>query len=143
MSNNTAALYLRSSKDRSDVSIDAQRRELQNLSASKGLAIAAEFTDVVVSGKDDNRPGFQRLLAELKAPGRAWSAILMFDTSRLSRNQHVAHVFRHECKKRGVSVHFAMTPDLEGVAGIILPAVLHAMDEVHSFLSREKGLAGM
>jgi DNA invertase Pin-like site-specific DNA recombinase len=143
MSNNTAALYLRSSKDRSDVSIDAQRRELQNLATAKSLTISAEFADVVVSGKDDNRPAFQRLLAELKAPGRAWSAILMFDTSRLSRNQHVAHVFRHECKKRGVAVHFSMTPDLGGIAGIILPAVLHAMDEVHSFLSREKGLAGM
>jgi len=143
MFNNAAALYLRSSKDRSDVSIDAQRRELQNLAATKGLTISAEFADIVVSGKDDNRPAFQRLLAGLKASGRAWSAILMFDTSRLSRNQHVAHVFRHECKKRGVAVHFSMTPDLGGIAGIILPAVLHAMDEVHSFLSREKGLAGM
>ena len=135
--------YLRSSKDRSDVSIDAQRRELQAFAQSKNLTIAAEFADIVVSGKGDNRAGFQRLLAELKAPRRTWSAILMFDTSRLSRNQHVAHVFRHECKKRGVAVHFAMTPEVDGVAGIILPAVLHAMDEVHSFLSREKGLAGM
>jgi DNA invertase Pin-like site-specific DNA recombinase len=53
------ALYLRSSKDRSDVSIDAQRRELQKLAAERDLVIVAEFVDVVESGKDENRPGFK------------------------------------------------------------------------------------
>lgn len=138
-----AVLYLRSSKDRSDVSIDAQRRELRQLAATKGLQVVGEHADVVVSGKDDQRPAFQALLAELKHASRPWSAILMFDTSRLARNQAVAHVFRHECRKRNVDVLFAMTPELDGVAGIMMPAVLHAFDEVHSYLSKEKGLAGM
>lgn len=138
-----AALYVRSSKDRSDVSIDAQRRELAQLAQARQFAIVEEFADVVVSGKDDNRPGFQSMLRSLKSSGRAWSAILMLDTSRLARSQYVAHVFRHEARKRGIEVIFAKTPEVDGVAGIILPAVLHAMDEVHSFLSREKGLAGM
>lgn len=138
-----AVSYLRSSKDRSDVSIDAQRRELAALAAARGLALVDEFTDVVVSGKDENRAGFQSLLRALKSSTRSWSAILMLDTSRLARSQYVAHVFRHECRKRGIEVIFAKTPEVDGVAGIILPAVLHAMDEVHSFMSREKGLAGM
>lgn len=138
-----AASYLRSSKDRSDVSIDAQRRELASLAAARGFAIVEEFVDVVVSGKDENRAGFQAMLRALKGHGRAWSAILMLDTSRLARSQYVAHVFRHEARKRGIEVVFAKTPEVDGVAGIILPAVLHAMDEVHSFMSREKGLAGM
>ncbi len=67
----------------------------------------------------------------------------MLDTSRLARNQYIAHAFKHECAKRGVTVIFSKTTELDGVSGIILPAVLHAMDEVHSFMSREKGLAGM
>ncbi len=67
----------------------------------------------------------------------------MVDTSRLARNQYVAHSFMHECRKRGIEVVFAKTPELDGITGIILPAVLHAMDQVHSFMSREKGLAGM
>ena len=44
---NQASLYLRSSKDRSDVSIDAQRRELTALAAQRGLVIVEEFADVV------------------------------------------------------------------------------------------------
>jgi site-specific DNA recombinase len=138
-----AATYLRSSKDRSDVSIDAQRRELAALADARGFVLVEEFVDVVVSGKDENRAGFQSMLRSLKGSSRAWSAILMLDTSRLARSQYVAHVFRHECRKRGIEVVFAKTPEVDGVAGIILPAVLHAMDEVHSFMSREKGLAGM
>ena len=49
------AIYLRSSKDRSDVSIDAQRRQLQALANQKGFAIAIEYADAVESGKDDDR----------------------------------------------------------------------------------------
>ena len=143
MASNNAVLYLRSSKDRSDVSIDAQRRELQTLAKSKSLLIVGEFSDVVVSGKNENRPGFQDLLSQLKNKRRTWQFILMYDTSRLARNQYIAHVFRHECKKQGVEAYFVMTPDLDGIAGIIMPAILHAVDEMHSFVSKEKGLAGM
>ena len=44
---NRAVLYLRSSKDRSDVSIDAQRRELQSLAQARGIIIAGEYSDAV------------------------------------------------------------------------------------------------
>ena len=137
------ALYLRSSKDRTDVSIDAQRRELQALARTRKLTIIEEFADAVESGKDANRPGFQNLIRQINSKTRAWNVVLMVDTSRLARNQYIAHSFMHECRKRDIEVIFAKTPELDGVTGIILPAVLHAMDQVHSFMSREKGLAGM
>jgi len=57
-----AALYLRSSKDRSAVSIQAQRRELLALAQTRNLIITAEFADAVESGKDVDRPGFQQML---------------------------------------------------------------------------------
>lgn len=69
----TAALYLRSSKDRSDVSIDAQRRELFALAHDKKLSIVAEYVDAVESAKTDQRPGFQSLLRDLKSADRPWS----------------------------------------------------------------------
>ncbi len=137
------ALYLRSSKDRTDVSIDAQRRELQEVAKKRNLTAVEEFTDAVESGKDANRPGFQDLIRQINNKARPWNVVLMVDTSRLARNQYIAHSFMHECRKRGIEVIFAKTPELDGVTGIILPAVLHAMDQVHSFLSREKGLSGM
>jgi site-specific DNA recombinase len=137
------ALYLRSSKDRHDVSIDAQRRELLELARAKGLEVAEEFADVVVSGATENRPGWQRLLLELRSSSRTWSTIIALDSSRIARNQFIAHSLVHECKKLDVVLLFAKAPELDGIAAIIVPAVLFAMDEAHSMLSREKGLAGM
>jgi site-specific DNA recombinase len=138
-----AVLYLRSSKDRNDVSIDAQRRQLTEFAARHSLAIVGELADVVLSGKDENRPAFQTLLRELGDRARAWSVILALDTSRVARNQYIAHKLRHDCRKAGVDLIFAATPALDGYAGIMLPAVLHAVDEGHSYMSKVKGLAGM
>jgi hypothetical protein len=68
--NANAVLYLRSSKDRHDVSIEHQRHELAKLAADRGLAIVGEFRDVVESGKDDDRPGFQDLIEAARARPR-------------------------------------------------------------------------
>lgn len=140
---NLAAIYLRSSKDRSDVSIDSQRRELTKLAQEKSLQIDASFEDVVESGKTDQRPGLQSLLQALKAPGRTWNHLLMVDTSRLSRRRYSAQVFKHECSRRGVVILYAKVPETDPITSVVLDAVFEAMDEVHSLMSREKGLAGM
>lgn len=138
-----AAIYVRSSKDRNDVSLNAQRRELQQLAIDRDLAIVAEYADAVESGKDENRPGFQRLIADIGRPDRGWTMVLMLDTSRLARRTHIAHAFQHECERRGVKVAFARIPDTDPVTSVILHSVFTAMDEVHSLMSRQKGLAGM
>src|SRR6185436_11440745 len=83
--------YLRSSKDRHDVSIDAQREELLRVAAARGLTVAREFTDVVESAKDEHRPAFQELRAALADRNRDWTTVLLLEPSRLSRNQYVAH----------------------------------------------------
>ena len=138
-----AALYLRSSKDRSDVSIDAQRRDLERLATAKGIAIVREFTDAVESGKNDMRPGFQAMLRELKSAGRQWTHLLMLDTSRLSRRQYMAYVFDHECQRRGVTVLYSKLPEADPITDMVIKGVLRVFDEFHSLMSREKGLAGM
>lgn len=138
-----AALYLRSSKDRSDVSIDAQRRELTRLATEKRWSIVAEYADVVESAKDERRPQFQRLLTDMKARGRTWNACLMLEPSRLSRNQHVAHVFTHDARQYGVKVVFAQMPEPSPVVDIILTPMMHAWAHYHSYESKRKGLAGM
>lgn len=141
--NQRAAIYLRSSKDRSDVSIDAQRRELQKLATDRGILIAQEYMDVVESGKGEQRPGFQQLLRDLKTTSRPWDVLMMVDTSRLSRRRYVAQVFKHEARKRGVDILYTKVPEVDPITNVLLEAVFEAFDEVHSLMSKEKGLAGM
>jgi len=139
-----AVLYCRSSKDRHDVSIDAQRRELLSLASIRKLAVVAEFVDVVESGKDEDRPGFQALYAALRAPGRDWRTILVLDTSRIARRVDIAVVFEErEARPRGVEIIYKSLPDMEPVMRQFLKRQLQAVDELHSMLSRQKGLAGM
>jgi site-specific DNA recombinase len=139
----SAVLYLRSSRDRHDLSIDVQRRALHALAIARGLVVADEFADAVESGKDEDRPAFQRLLAALKAPTRAWQAVLVLDTSRVARRRLIAMMFESDCAKRGVQVVYKSLPEADPATDMVLRSVLQAFDEYHSLVSRAKGLAGM
>lgn len=143
-SNDAAALYLRSSKDRADISPAAQRRALEELAASRSLSITQTFEDAVESGSSEDRPGFQALVRAVKDPARRWSQLLVYDTSRIARRRYIAQAFKHELKKRGIAILYATRPaDLDPMSEVVLDSMLEAMDEVHSIMSREKGLAGM
>lgn len=144
MTTKTAALYLRSSKDRSDISPAAQRRMLQEMALARGITIVAEFSDAVESGKDEHRPGFQRLLQAIRNPKRGWNTLLVLDTARIARRRHIAVIFEEvECRKRGVDVMYRSVPDADPITTMLLKSILQAMDEWHSLTSRDKGLAGM
>ena len=137
-----AAVYLRSSKDRSDVSIDAQRRELKALAEKRNLHLVHEFTDIVESAKDEDRPGFQSLLRELKSPGREWTVLLMTEHTRLARNQFIAQIFKHEATKLDVEIVYAIAPDLDPITRLMLDSFMEAQAQVHSMMSKQKGLGG-
>ena len=137
------AIYLRSSKDRSDVSIDAQRRQLQDLASKKGFAIAVEYADAVESGKDDDRPGFQAMLRDIKSKSRGWGFILVLDTSRIARKRHLSFMFEMECEKAGIKVFYKSLPESDPITDMLLKSFLQAIDEWHSLTSKAKGLAGM
>jgi site-specific DNA recombinase len=143
-SSSAAALYLRSSKDRSDVSPAAQKRALEKLAASNSLSVARTYEDAVESGATADRPAFIELARDLKDRGRGWSYLLVYDTSRLARRRYIAQALKHEAKKRGVTILYATRPaDVDPISEVVLDSMLEAMDEVHSLMSRQKGLAGM
>lgn len=138
-----AALYLRSSKDRHDVSLDAQRRDLQALAKAKQHRVVAEFADAVESGKDDDRQGFRDLIEALRNPRRGWDTLLVLDTSRIARRRHLAMMFERECEKHQVRLVYKSLPETDPITEMLLKSILQAMDEWHSLTSRQKGLAGM
>lgn len=141
----TAACYLRSTKDRHDVSIDVQRQQLRAFAQQRGLTLVEEFADAVESAKDEDRPGFQRLIHAVRNPRRGWTTLLVLDTSRLARRRLMALMFEEmECARRGVAVVYKSLPEnMDPAMEVILKSNVQAMDEWHSITSRQKGLAGM
>jgi DNA invertase Pin-like site-specific DNA recombinase len=105
--------------------------------------IVEEFSDMVLSGKDDQRPGFQALLRQIKDKDRRWNHLLALDTSRIARNQYLAHALHYECEKRGIKILYAKVPETNTVMDVVIRAVMQSFDELHSLMSREKGIAGM
>ncbi|MCA3000248.1 MAG: recombinase family protein [Rhodocyclaceae bacterium] len=140
---NRAALYLRSSKDRTDVSIDVQRRQLSDLASAKGYIVVAEFSDAVESGKDVDRPGFQSLIRQVETRDRGWEILLALDTSRVSRRVFISAAFENDCEKNGINVVYKNLPEMEPAELILFKTIMQAMDQYHSLKSRAKGLAGM
>jgi len=140
---NRAALYLRSSKDRSDVSIDAQRRELADLARQRGLALVAEYADVVESGADENRPGLQRLVAEIRRRDRGWDTVLLLDTSRLARQPFINVMFERDAARNGVRIVYKSVPDDDPITAVVIKSFMMGIDQWHSLTSKRKGLAGM
>jgi site-specific DNA recombinase len=140
---NHTALYLRSSKDRSDVSIDAQRRELIALATQRGLLVVREYSDVVESGTDENRPGLRALVADIRKSGRGWDTVMLLDTSRLARKPIISVMFERDAEKHSVRVVYKSVPDEDPITAVLLKSLMMGIDQWHSLTSKRKGLAGM
>lgn len=84
--NKRAAIYLRCSTDKQDLSTKHQRSEIQRLSQPDGYLIVIEEADEGISGTSmKGRLGLERLMREAMTPQRRFDYILVYDYSRLSR----------------------------------------------------------
>src|SRR5215216_880386 len=105
----TALIYTRVSSEeqaREGVSLDAQLTECRRYAAQHGWMLGSEFQDVL-SGKRDDRPAYQALLAEvrrLRAGGQP-TAVVVFRLDRLGRRILERVRCREELKVLGVPVH--------------------------------------
>ena len=138
-----AALYLRSSKDRHNVSVDSQRRELYAYAKTAGDVIVAEFSDKVESAKTDDRPAFQALIDEVRSKNCRFSALYCYDTSRFSRRQYHAQIYKQLLKRKGIELTFLKLPKTDTILDPIIESLMEAFDEFHSQKSKMDGLRGM
>ena len=138
-----AALYLRSSKDRHDVSVESQGRELRAFAEERGDVVVAEFTDRIESAKTDDRPGFQAMVAEAKSKSRRFDVLYCFDTSRFSRRQYHAQIYKQLLKSQGVELVFLKLPKTDTILDPIIESLMEAFDQFHSQKSKMDGLRGM
>src|SRR6516165_2310622 len=103
-----AVIYCRSSKDRAEVGLDVQRKELKAYAESKGYAVVAEFSDMEISGSLDEtaRSGLRDMLEALRDPTHPWSTILALDTSRIARDPMLGLYITREAEKHGARIEY-------------------------------------
>ena len=126
-----AVIYARfSSHSQQEQSIDGQLRYCREYAAQHGYAIVAEYCDRAMSGTNDNRPEFQRMIRD--ASGRGFQYILVWKLDRFSRNRYDSAIYKRQLAKHGVRV-LSVTENVgAGDETLLLEAILEAMAETYS-----------
>ncbi len=115
--------------------LEACQRKAQEL----GGEITCEFFDQESGAKDD-RPGWTALTQEARDKStRRFDGVVIYQTSRLSRDRVSAGLFHRELRKVGVQIHYAIgAGDPSTAEGGLMIALQQAFDEYErAKLSRE------
>ena len=138
------AIYLRSSKDRNDVSCSAQEEQIRKVVQQNEEETYRVFADKALSSTRDVRPAFDEMIALALSQNPPFGKIYCLDTSRFGRDQHHTQALLWELrKKRGVEVVFTTMPQTGSYLDPAFEAIMSAFDYIHSQQSKVKGVASM
>lgn len=111
-------------------SIEGQFHVCEQYAVENDLQIIAQYIDRAKSGTNDDRPEFQRMIADSKS--RTFEGVLVYKLDRFARSRYDSAIAKHKLRENGVRVisateHLTDTPE-----GIIMEALLEGMDEYYS-----------
>lgn len=139
-------LYARVSTQRQaeqDLSIPDQFRQLEDYCARNQHEIVERFHDPGASATDDNRPGFQEMVAHALDKSTSVEGILVLTTSRFFRDAVGARVYKERLKRHGIQV-IAITQEVsEGPGGELVEMIFEAIDQYESRMNAFHTLRGM
>ena len=121
-----------STKDKQDptLSFPSQREACAEKAVELGGEIVCEFTDQE-AGRRDDRAGWAELLREAKErDARRFDAVIVYGTSRLSRDLFHALTYEREMTRAGVEVFYALTAsDQTSPEGRLIRHMFQALDQ--------------
>lgn len=142
MTSTKAVIYARySSNNQTEQSIEGQLRYCSDFAERTGLTVVGEYVDRAMTGTNDNRPEFQRMIRD--SARASWSVIIVWKLDRFSRNRYDSAIYKNKLKKNGVRVISATEAIGEGSEGVIIEAMLEAMAEVYSKQLGQNAARGM
>lgn len=137
------ALYARYSAGprQTDQSIEGQIRVCTDYCKQKGLTITEVYADKHISGKTDERPEFQRLIADAKK--KKFDAVVVYKTDRFARNKYDSAIYKRQLKINGIQIFYAAEAIPDGPEGIILESLMEGLAEYYSAELAQKIRRGM
>lgn len=138
----TAVIYARYSCDQqTEQSIDGQLRVCEDYAQRNGILILNTYIDRAMTGTNDNRPDFQRMLKDSNR--KEWNYVLVYKLDRFSRNKYESTIHKRTLKNNGVKVLSAMENIPDTPEGIILESLLEGMNQYYSAELSQKVSRGM
>ncbi len=127
----TAVIYARYSSERqTEQSIEGQLRVCNDYAERNDLKIVGTYIDRAMTGKNDNRKDFQRMLRDCTK--HEWEIVLVYKLDRFSRNKYEMAMHRKTLRDNGVRLISAMENIPDSPEGIILESLLEGMAEYYS-----------
>ncbi len=137
-----AVIYARySSSSQREESIEGQVKECAAYAERNGYTIIGTYADRAISGTTDNRPQFQKMIADSKR--KLFDLVIVWKLDRFARNRYDSARYKALLKKNGVRVISATEVISQGAEGILLESVLEGMAEWYSEDLREKVVRGL
>lgn len=124
-----------------DQSIEGQLRVCTDFCKQRGLTVIDTYCDRHISGRTDERPAFQRLIADAKR--KKFEAVVVYKTDRFARNKYDSAVYKRELKRNGIQIFYAAEAIPDGPEGIILESLMEGLAEYYSAELAQKIKRGM
>ena len=138
----TAVIYCRYSSDsQTEQSIDGQLRVCNEHAKSNDIIVLDTYIDRAMTGTNDNRPDFQRMIKD--SAKRAFDIILVYKFDRFSRNKYETAIHKKTLKDNGVKVVSATEYIPDSPEAIILESMLEGYAEYYSAELSQKVKRGM
>lgn len=127
----TAVIYCRYSSDsQTEQSIDGQLRVCNEYAKSRDMLILNTYIDRAMTGTNDNRPDFQRMIKD--SAKRTFDYVLVYKFDRFSRNKYETAIHKKTLKDNGVKVISATEFVPDTPEGIIFESMLEGYAEYYS-----------
>ncbi len=138
----TAVIYARYSSDnQTEQSIEGQLRVCQDYAKNHDILILDTYIDRAMTGTNDNRPDFQRMIKD--SYRKEWDYILVYKLDRFSRDKYATAIHKRTLKNNGVKLISAMENIPDTPEGIILESLLEGMNQYYSAELSQKVKRGM
>ncbi len=138
----TAVIYARFSSDKqTEQSIEGQVRVCEEYAQRNNILILNTYIDRAMTGTNDNRPDFQRMLKD--SARKEWDYVLCYKLDRFSRNKYETVIHKKTLRDNGVKVLSAMENIPDSPEGIILESLLEGMNQYFSAELSQKVKRGM
>lgn len=126
-----AAVYARfSSHAQNEQSIEGQLRVAQEYAEKNNIIIVKEYIDKALSGTNDNRPDFQKMMND--APLGLFDIVLVYKLDRFARKRIDSVVYENKLEKHGVRLVSIMENIGDSTESVLLKSLLQGLAEYYS-----------
>ncbi len=126
-----AVVYARYSyHTQGEQSIEGQLAAAHAYADARGYTIIHEYVDRAMTGRNDNRYEFQKMLSDCSK--KQFQVIIVWKVDRFGRNREEITFNKYRAKKHGVRVEYVAENLPDSPEGVILESVLEGMAEYYS-----------